>query len=402
MTFNNIISIDDDPNFAKLPKIRSNLISPDGLRRLKAKQVNENIFNEVKDCLNDYLDYNEEDLLLKTLWVFHTYLFNVQGNTVYLHFTGMPGTGKSTAQKVLNKICWNSEYCCNLSESSLFREVDALQSTLHLDEVDKWPKEKQEAIQGLLNNGYSQGGVVKRVSGADGNFKVEKFRVFCPKTLTSNNPHFLDSFKTRCVDIIPQKATRHLMNIDVCSDKDKARFTTLRDSIYIYMLKYGAQIFEIFKKEIADPSKKSNREQQLLSVLNCFNKHFGLNLNLSQIFEEKKDDFEFEFNYYFLILQTLVERIENGVCIVTTKDLAERLNHHVFGDNMIRHDIKPQSVGNKMKNMGFKTFKKQTLNGQRMHHYAIPARVIRQKIIAMGFDIQLPPQDDEVSLKDTS
>lgn len=79
----------------------------------------------------------EEDLLLKTLWVFHTYLFNVQGSTVYLHFTGMPGTGKSTAQKVLNQICWNSEYCCNLSESSLFREIDSKSSTEQPERTNK-------------------------------------------------------------------------------------------------------------------------------------------------------------------------------------------------------------------------------------------------------------------------
>lgn len=404
VTFNNIISVDGNSNFLKLPKIRSNLISPAGLKRLKAKQVNENIFNDVKEYLNDYLDYEQDDLLLKTLWTFHTYTFNLCGNTVYLHFTGQPGTGKSTAQKVLNQICWNSEYCCNLSEASLFREVDALQNTLHLDEVDKWSKEKQESIQALLNNGYSKGGVVKRVSGSDGNYKVERFRVFCPKTLTSNNPNFLDSFKTRCLDIIPQKAIRHLKNIDVLSDEDKKRITKLRDDIYIYMLKYGANIFEIYKKEISDTTKISTREQQLLAVLDCFNIHFGLNLDLKQIMDDRKDEYDPEFDQYNLILKMLAERMENGICIITTKELVERLNRSIYGDNLLRqHDINNITIGNRMKELGFKKYKKQTRNGQRLHHYAIPEKLIRQKLTARGIDIQLPQssQDDEKALKGT-
>lgn len=388
VSFDDMKIISDSNEFNYISNVKSNLISSKGFEKLKKKQVNDNIFHDVKILLSEYLDYDEEDLIIKTLWVFHTYMFNIQGNTVYLHFTGRPGTGKSTAQKVLNHLCWNSEYCCNLSEAALFRELNLLQNTLHLDEVDKWNKEKIESIQGLLNNGYSKGGIVKRVTGSESEYRVEKFRVFSPKTLTTNKPKFLDSFKTRCIDIIPQRTSRNLKSIDVMSDEDKIRFIDIRDDIYIYMLKYGLEIFRIFKEDISNPKKTTNRENQLISVLNCFNKHFHIDVDLNRILKDKKDDFELSYDYYYFILKFLFESIKNGVCIITTREIADYLNKNMFEDPFYMSKVSNVKVGLYMKNLNLKKFKCQKNKNMDSHHYEIPEKVILEKIKSSGYEIE--------------
>lgn len=381
--------IDEDDRFRKYPKMKSNLLTKRGKQKLESKLVNENIFNDLKQLLLKYAELPESDLNIVLFYIFHSYLHNIQGSTVYLYFTGMPGTGKSSILKFLKLVTWNGQYVCNLSASSLFREVHVLQPTLNIDEIDKVGQDMYSSIQGLIHSGYSKGGVVKRTERTTlGNFVPTEFRVFCPKTFTSNSPIFVDSFKSRCIQIIPQKTSRFIYPIDILSKEDLDTFSDIRDDIYIYMLKYGMDIFDIFKDEIENPQRISTRKNQLISVLNCFNKHFNVNMDIEKALQ-KKEEFTHPFqDHYFLILEILAENIKDGYCTIRPSDLAKKMNYKLEGENLLRHHVTSISAGMKMTNLGFSEFKR--LNTSHGYHYDIPMERIKRAIMINGFDIQIP------------
>ncbi|PIZ50613.1 hypothetical protein COY27_06410 [Candidatus Woesearchaeota archaeon CG_4_10_14_0_2_um_filter_33_13] len=396
ISFDNFEDINDNDDFSIKFGYLSNILSEEGFKKWQNKDINKDIYNDIKEKLKEYIFFpDEEDYDLITLWLFHTYLFNIQGNTVYLHFTGMPDTGKSTAQKVLNKLCWNSQYICNMSEAALFREVDYLQNTLHIDEIDKWNKEHLASFQGLMNNGYSKGGSVKRIEKDEaGNFRPVGFKVFCPKTITTNNPYFLNSFKTRCIDIIGFRSNKHLKNIDCLTIEEEKEFIKLRDDIYVFMLNKGIDIYHIFLADIHNFDKISNRTSQIIAVLSCFSDFFKINFNFEQYLSKNKEDIGEAINYYSMIVECLVKNIQNHSCIITAKEISNYINdklQEIYGDWNKNYNV--IKIGIKMKHMGFKKFKKQILGSERKYHYDIPKKVIESTIKNLNLKIEI--ENDE-------
>lgn len=393
ITFENGVEfIDDDPRFKKYLRLKSNILTRSGKEKLENKIVNENIFEDLKRLLLKYIDLPEDKLHVVLFYIFHTYLFNVQGSTVYLYITGRAGTGKSSLLMFLKQVAWNGKYVCNLSSASLFRSVEVLQPTLNIDELDKLGDDLYGSIQGLIHNGYSKGGVVQRAEkDLQGNFVPKDFRVFCPKTFTANKPSFIESFKTRCIQIIPQKADRFLYPMELLSKQDEKVFAEMRDDIYIYMLKNGKQIFDIFQEEVKNPERIPTRHSQLAAVLNCFNIHFEVNMDITSIIE-KKDEYQHPLqNRDYLTLKVLAENVENDRCIIQPKELVQKMNFMLGGENLLRHEVTPIGAGMTMTNLGFSDFKR--TSKEHGYHYDIPAKLIQKVIDVERFDIEVLNED---------
>jgi hypothetical protein len=145
LTKDEIKYVDETITFNHYNKIDTIFLSKEGFHKWKNKIINFNIIEDLKGLLKDYLFLSETaDYLFLIAWIFHTYLFNLCGSTIYIHFTGIKDTGKSTTQKVLNKLCFNSDYLTGITESSLFRSIDENQGVIHIDELDKWSKENPD------------------------------------------------------------------------------------------------------------------------------------------------------------------------------------------------------------------------------------------------------------------
>jgi len=122
-----------------------------------------------------------------TLWVAHSYVFDLAYATPYLHaHSPEPGSGKTTLLDVLAVLVKNPIDADNLTEATLFRLIEAKTPTLLFDEVDavfgKKHSDSTEGIRQVLNSGYRKGKKAWRC--VPRSHEVRPFNVFCPKALS--------------------------------------------------------------------------------------------------------------------------------------------------------------------------------------------------------------------------
>jgi Protein of unknown function (DUF3631) len=118
------------------------------------------------------------------LWIAHTHAFEAADCTPYLHVhSAEKRSGKTRLLEVLELVVREPLPTTNISDAALFRAVAELTPTLLLDEIDAvyGPKARErEDLRGMLNAGYRQGAVVRRMGGPKMT-TLEAFPVFCPK-----------------------------------------------------------------------------------------------------------------------------------------------------------------------------------------------------------------------------
>jgi hypothetical protein len=118
------------------------------------------------------------------LFVAHTHAFEAADYTPYFHIrSAEKRSGKSLLLDVLELLVRKPIKTMNISDAALFRAIEAMSPTLLLDEVDAiyGPKARdREDLRGMLNAGFSSGGVVLRVGGKKMD-ELRAFPVFCPK-----------------------------------------------------------------------------------------------------------------------------------------------------------------------------------------------------------------------------
>ncbi len=147
---------------------------------------------------------SDNEKLMLALWVLHTWTFSPEVphpyTTPYLYiYSAEKQSGKTRLLEVLETIIRNPSRAANLTEPVMFREIEASQTTLLIDEVDAiWSGAKNEGMRGLLNSGYKRGGKAKRIE----NREVRDFNVFAPKALAGIDNNLLpDTVYDRCIPI---------------------------------------------------------------------------------------------------------------------------------------------------------------------------------------------------------
>jgi putative DNA primase/helicase len=101
------------------------------------------------------------------LWAVHTYFMDVNSISPRLAITSPEkGCGKTTLLDVLYRLVFRPLLASNISASSTFRVVEAVQPCLLIDEADTFLVENEE-LRGVLNSGHRRGGSVIRCVGDD-------------------------------------------------------------------------------------------------------------------------------------------------------------------------------------------------------------------------------------------
>jgi hypothetical protein len=139
------------------------------------------IVGEVEAFIKRFVFLPEESLyLLVACWAIGTHLHKEVEVFGYLFaYSPEPQSGKTSLLDVLDLLVHNSSGVQHSpTEAMLFRTAD--RTTQLLDEVDSWTN--SDALRGVLNAGYKQGGSVTRCD-KDNSFKPTKFTVFAPRAL---------------------------------------------------------------------------------------------------------------------------------------------------------------------------------------------------------------------------
>jgi hypothetical protein len=122
------------------------------------------------------------------LWIAHSHAFEAADTTPYLSITSAEmRSGKTRLLEVLELLVREPLPTANISDAALFRAISELAPTLLLDEVDAiyGPKARdREDLRGMLNAGYRQGAVARRMGGPRMT-TLEAFPVYCAKAFAA-------------------------------------------------------------------------------------------------------------------------------------------------------------------------------------------------------------------------
>jgi hypothetical protein len=153
---------------------------------------------------------NSEKIVM-ALYVAHTHCFDAALCTPYLSIGSVEKeSGKSRLLDVLALLVANPWRTGGVTKAVLVRKIERDRPTLLLDEADpafNGDKEFAEALRGVLNNGYCQGGVYSCCVPHGKEIELKDFSVFCPKVIAGIGK-LPDTVASRSIPIRMKRAAR--------------------------------------------------------------------------------------------------------------------------------------------------------------------------------------------------
>jgi len=327
--------------------------------------------NEVLEQVRDvYLKYCElKDTAwysVVALWVIGTYFYHLFETYPYLAFEGTKNTGKSKTARISTRIAFNGILSVNISDATLYRDIEALRPTFGIDEAEilKDP-EKSKLIRAILNAGHFKGAkVLRQEKTSKGVFHTRHYSVYSPK-LIANTRGLEDTLESRTIKIIMLRAkTEKGLILDTESSED---WNYIRHLCYCFALSYFKEIKEIY---LNDPDVKvaNNRFNDLWSPLLSIArfilkdkpdefkliKDFALEqIGLSQ--DESLDD---RTNAFF---QALGRLTSDGDRVCSTREIKEAMRAYLEEDEI--EAINTKWIGWRLKSFGLSRGKQRLNKG---------------------------------------
>lgn len=165
---------------------------------------------EIHAFLMRYLVFpSEDEPILITLWIAHTWVVDAFDRTGYLHvYSPLKQCGKTTLLDCVGYLVRNPWRATLPTAPVLFRKIEHDCPTLLLDEVDtifnasRGDEGNKEALRAVLNAGFERRVKIPRCDGP--NHALKEFSPFCPKLLAGigNLP---DTIADRSIPIYLQR-----------------------------------------------------------------------------------------------------------------------------------------------------------------------------------------------------
>lgn len=211
------------------------------------------IFTLIKNIVQKYGELKEEgwyDII--PLWCMGSYMFCIFETYPYLGFCGLKGTGKSKMARLLSFMTFNGQHIISIKESTIFRDVESLRSTMCIDESeDLWDPKNNQAVRSLLNAGYCKGGRVPRQEGdTKKGFFTHYYEVYSPKVM-SNIKGFEDVLGSRVITVTMLLAKTSKGNTTIRDDSEN--WPLIRHGQYSFGLCNFKQIRNVY---LHDPDVK--------------------------------------------------------------------------------------------------------------------------------------------------
>ncbi len=226
--------INDGQLYQPKQDIPINLINPDILNESQTIEYKP-ILDKVIAFIRKYLELpHEQDYLVLSLWVLHTYLIEKFNVTPILYFFGIKETGKTRAGEVISEIAYRCERCTSPTEATLFRSADYFKTVLIIDEIKLWGPDGNKEVANLIKSRYKRGLKVSRVNmNKSGEDQIEYHDVFAPLVICSTEtmPPIIES---RCFTF----TMRQNASSKVEGEIDEKESAKLRNLLTIFRFKY--------------------------------------------------------------------------------------------------------------------------------------------------------------------
>jgi len=297
------------------------------IEKLNNSHINPyNLFMLIRTKLTHHIWFSNPlsyDIL--TLWIMGTYMYWAFDSFPYVHLSGTPDSGKSRVQRLSSCLSFNGYFTESISNSSIFRYVEDMKATLHIDEQEFLGSEKALETISILNSGYHKAGNATRqesYTDKDGNkkFMTVSFSTYSPKMLSGIRG--LDkTLQTRSINI-PMKPT---------TDKQYSRrevmqndpiWQVYRDELYMWSLHSFDDVMLCYSEVKDQDIEIRNRMWQKYHVLLTLAYYFKKMVPSSGIYENiikfikidqiqtiEFDDFKIDLAYK--VLYRLVNKLPN-------------------------------------------------------------------------------------------
>lgn len=179
---------------------------------------------------------NEYDYFLLALWVFHTYIIDLEYVTPLLYFQGEFGTGKSQAGSVLKHIAYKAESQTSLTPATMFRSAQYYQTTLIVDEVTLVGRNANPDIIALVKCRYERLTSVPRIDSDDKDREnqIKYYKVFGPLAMGSELG-LLPAIKSRTLHFIMKQNIREAVETLIEEDEKSLKTAEeLRNKLTIF------------------------------------------------------------------------------------------------------------------------------------------------------------------------
>jgi hypothetical protein len=126
--------------------------------------------------------------MILALYTMLSYVFPVFDAVPYLHFTGLAGSGKTHAARLLATLSFNGHVEVDPTEASLFRTIEATRGLVVLDDQETGVTNRSHSenpFMTILKTGYKRGARVTRMERRGNEFVPLTFDVYGPKVITN-------------------------------------------------------------------------------------------------------------------------------------------------------------------------------------------------------------------------
>jgi hypothetical protein len=149
------------------------------------------LLSQVSSFLSQYLVCTEDHLAVLALWTLHTHCFAASPVTPYLYIRSREReSGKTVCIELLSLLCMRPWLTCGCTPGLILAKLAKQERcTLLLDDSDPVLARSRSVVTlGLLNRGFSRGGVYNIPEAAPGGVMVGAVDAFCPKAFAGMHP----------------------------------------------------------------------------------------------------------------------------------------------------------------------------------------------------------------------
>jgi len=196
------------------------------------------VYQKIEKELRYYFEFEEEgtyDVII--CWAIGTYFHELFNFYPLLYLNAAKGSGKTKLLHFLHQICFNSIFCQDPSDSTIFRLAHANKCTILIDEIEGVSKKDKSGLRSLLLGSPNKGIIIPRSEQKNvkvKSFDVKLFNLYGPRAI-ANITGIDDVLEDRCITVILKRAlNKQVLNREVRSENPV--WQDIRDLLYRLVL----------------------------------------------------------------------------------------------------------------------------------------------------------------------
>lgn len=168
------------------------------------------LISEIRSFMTKYMQLDDIYEIMLPYFVLYTWIHDEFPFSIYVHFVGSTGTGKSRAIDVLSSLCYKGiRGSGSITTASLFRIVDQFQGTLFLNEFEMTVNEDGGNEKLLILKSGSENYSIFRTEGEKEKY-VQKYFMKCPKVFGGEKEIADAGLESRTITIPMKQAKRKI------------------------------------------------------------------------------------------------------------------------------------------------------------------------------------------------